>query len=112
MTLEGNSRLVVTGNDAQGFKWAARALYDPELMPLLEGDLAILGSQDAIYADTILQAQDTRVETTSAAPALPEEGDYSNPSARWIVWLAGAIFLTTIVIISGTLISSTSKRKR
>ncbi len=112
MTQDGYSRLVVTGNDAQGFKWAARALYDPELMPLLEGDLAILGSQDAIYADTILQAQDTRVETTSAAPALPREGDYSNPSARWIVWLAGAIFLITIVIISGTLISSTSKRKK
>jgi hypothetical protein len=82
------------------------------LISLLEGDLAILGSQDAIYSDTILPSEGIQVESTSAAPAPQVDSVFSNPSARWVVWLAGAIFLVTIVIITGSLISSTSKRKR
>ncbi len=91
MTADGKPRLVVTGSDSQGVEWAAKALTDPALMRDLNGDLAILDADGSITTAYIHKP---------AAPAPITPPPQSEPSTpRWVAWLAGGLFLVTLVLL-------------
>ncbi len=111
LTEAGHVRLVVTGSDAAGLKWAAQALTDAEMLAQLNGDLAILQSPDSVYTDSIRQPSQSREPASGTETNPPSAVSLSQPSARWVIWLASGVFLVTLVIIGSSLLSSFFKSK-
>lgn len=107
----GQPRLVVSGSSEEGMLWAANALYDPNLSDELKGDLALLNSPNSIYTATIKQPN---VLTVEAAPTPAVESPIqtiSVSSTSWIIWLAAGVFLVTVLIIVGLLLSPLLRRR-
>ncbi len=112
LTESDEPRLVVTGSDAQGLKWAARALGDPLLLDILKGDLAILQSPTTVYTAAINQKTTSQESLVPTAAIPPPAEMISETSASWVIWLAGAVLLVTLLIIFSSVLTAVIKRRK
>jgi hypothetical protein len=110
LTENGEPRLVVSGNSSDGVLWAARALNDQITVDQLKGDVVILNSQDSIYTASLKQQTASPINViptpTSGAPG----DNFVANSTSWILWIAGGLFLVTLIIILS--LSLTTLRKK
>lgn len=100
LTTDGKSRLVVAGNSAEGVLWAAKALNDQVTLDELKGDFAVLNSPGAVYAASIPKEAVAPIENTLAQEVVETTiQTITGVSTSWVLWLAGGLFLFTLLII-------------
>lgn len=108
LTSDGQPRLVVTGNNDEGIGWAAEALSDPQLIGDLDGDLVILNTQGRMFTASV------RFETTRQIPSVVGEeieGLNALPT-MWILWISGALFFVTVIILIAIIVMDTINRRK
>jgi hypothetical protein len=99
LTTSGQPRLVVTGNSTEGVMWAAKALYDQVTREQLKGDFAVLDSPRSVYAASIAKETVASIENTPAPNDESPIQTITGVSTTWVLWLAGGLFLLTLLII-------------
>jgi hypothetical protein len=108
LTADGQPRLIVTGNNDEGIRWAAEALSDPLLIGDLDGDLVILNSQGRMFTASV------KIETTrEVAPVVGEEiVPLSGLSTIWILWLSGILFIVSVLILIAIIVLGAINRRK
>ncbi len=99
ITDKDKPRLVVTGNSAEGVLWAAKALNDQDKVDQLKGDFAILDSPVSIYSASIKDPIVAEVDATPVAGVVTPIRTITGISTTWVLWLAGGLFLLTLLMI-------------
>jgi len=108
LTDSGDSRLVVTGSNAEGMQWAASAVSDPTLIRDLKGDLAILDAPESITVHSIRQP--VKVVAETAVPAAQKGINKTTPT--WVIWVAGAVLLISLLVLMIFVGVEISKRRK
>lgn len=96
-TDDGQTRLVVTGNDSTGLLWATEGLTDPAMIAKLDGDLVILNAQGSIASYNLRQ----QAITTIVVTATPELGEpVTRQPVQWVLIISlAAIFLSVVALV-------------
>lgn len=110
LTDNNQPRLVVTGNSAEGVLWAAKALNDQTLLSQLKDNLAVIQSPTLIYTTSI--NQNVVLDIPIVPTPTNSSGDFIPASTTtWVLWLAGGLFLVTLLILIISIGSTLIKRR-
>ncbi len=93
---DGNPRLVVSGTNAEGLTWAGNALSDSILIRDLRGDLVLADSSARITGITVTKP----AQTVAEQPAIEPQPAPVQRTTTWILWVAGAIILLSLLILA------------
>ena len=111
LTADGKPRLVVTGNSTEGVLWAAKALNDQVTMDELKGDFAVLDAPGSVYAASISNEAVAPIENAPIPTSETPIQTITGVSTTWVLWLAGGLFLLTVLIIVIFTIFTVRKKK-
>lgn len=107
-------RLIVTGTTDEGVLWASDALSDPDLVKVLDGDLAIISAAGSVVsaegatisAEDIIATAEVRPEEDRQPPTPPiieQPVPITRRSTDWIKWLTIGLFAVTLAILAAVI---------
>jgi len=112
LSKNGQPRLVVSGNSAEGVLWAAKALYDQVLASQLKGNYAVMDSTGTVFA--VFESQEVVGGIETATQPVVSESPLqkiTGSGITWVMWLAGGLLIVTFIFILIFAVTTLRKKK-